>query len=141
MIIHLCKDTLESLWPLMVSGLKRPLENTSLGEFWDMESLYSRLQVGLLLGFYQESSGYSGIYSLNQAPKALELRFFWSGKDPLNETPIDFQEVNEYLQKAATLAPVVAGIELMSIGICGTFNWEASVGTVDIPIDAILEGP
>ena len=101
MIIHLCKDTLESLWPLMVSGLKRPLENTSLGEFWDMESLYSRLQVGLLLGFYQESSGYSGIYSLNQAPKALELRFFWSGKDPLNETPIDFQEVNEYLQKAA----------------------------------------
>lgn len=101
MIIHLCKDTLESLWPLMVSGLKRPLENTSLGEFWDMESLYSHLQVGLLLGFYQESSGYSGIYSLNQAPKALELRFFWSGKDPLNDTPIDFQEVNEYLQKAA----------------------------------------
>lgn len=101
MIVHLCKETLDTLWPLVVPGLKRPLENTSLGEFWDLASLHNQLQEGKVFGFYQEFSGYSGIYSITTTPKATQLTFFWSGKDEDAVGPIDYGEVNNYLHRAA----------------------------------------
>lgn len=101
MIIHLCKDTLEALWPLVTPGLKRPLENTTLGEFWDLDSLYKQIQEEKLFGFYQEFSGYAGVYSIASTPKAKQVYFFWSGVDEEAEGPIDYGEVNRHLLKVA----------------------------------------
>jgi hypothetical protein len=101
MILHLCKETLDRLWDKITPGLFRALDKTTLGEFWDLPSLRVALSLGTVYGFYQASSGYSGIYCISESPKAKQLTFFWSGKDPENETPIDYEAVDKHLEIVA----------------------------------------
>lgn len=78
-------------------GLQRALDGTTFGEFWDLPNAELELLSGDLGCFHQVESGYSGIFTLRSTPLSRQLYFFWSGKDPLNKTQIDFKEVDEFL--------------------------------------------
>lgn len=82
-------------------GLQRALDGTTFGEFWDIPSAQEGLTGGSLGGFHQVESGYSGIFTIRFTPLSKQLYFFWSGKDELNDTPIDFDEVDDFLQSIA----------------------------------------
>jgi hypothetical protein len=103
MILHLSKETLDSLWDKVTPGLSRALDKTTLGEFWDLEGLKDAIQAERFFGFYQVDSGYSGIYSIGETPKAKQLTFFWSGKHPENPRPIDYTAIDEHLKHMARI--------------------------------------
>ena len=78
-------------------GLERAITGTTFGQFWDLPSAEEGLEKGHLGGFIQVESGYSGIFTVRETPLSRQLYFFWSGKDPLNETKIDFEEIDRFL--------------------------------------------
>lgn len=82
-------------------GLQRALDGTTFGQFWDIPSAQAGLTDGSLGAFHQIESGYSGIFTIRETPLSRQLYFFWSGKDPLNETKIDFNEVNTFLESVS----------------------------------------
>ena len=88
---------LKELPEVVKKGLERAITNTTFGEFWDLESAQEGLNMGVLGCFHQIESGYSGIFTTRETPLSRQLYFFWSGKDPLNTTSIDFEEVNTFL--------------------------------------------
>ena len=103
MILHLSKETLDRLWDRVTPGLSRALDKTTLGEFWDLKGLRSAINYGMLYGFHQVDSGYSGVYSIVETPKAKQLTFFWSGKNPENPHPIDYNAIDEHLKHMARI--------------------------------------
>lgn len=82
-------------------GLVRALEKTSLGEHWDIPALYDYLANFEAYAFLQHESGYSGVFQITGSPKVRTLYFFWSGKNPDNDVPIDYAEVDQFLIAAA----------------------------------------
>lgn len=102
-MLHINKDKVDALWSRIECGLSRAIDKTTLGEFWDMESLRDYLLSDKLFGFYQTQSGYAGIYSISDTPKARQLTFFWSGKDQNNDNKVDYNEVAEHLNEVATI--------------------------------------
>lgn len=110
-------------------GLERALDGTTFGEFWDIQSAQIGLNDGSLGGFHQVESGYSGIFTIRHTPLSKQLYFFWSGKDPHNETPIDFNDVDLFLQ---TIAQVC---ECTHIYCEGRIGWKKIIE----PLGYILE--
>lgn len=98
---HVDADNVDELWGLMSPGLERALYKTALELTWSLDDGYDAVKSGSLFGFYQPESGYSGLYSISHTPKAKLLYWFWSGKHPDNNTPLDDAEVVEYLNTAA----------------------------------------
>lgn len=88
----------DRIWRSMKKGLERALIKTTLDEYWDLHSLKLALDNEEVYGFYQVESGYAGVYSVYQTPKAKVLYFFWSGKDPSYSQPVDYFQVNDYLK-------------------------------------------
>ncbi|AJD82752.1 hypothetical protein [Pseudomonas phage ZCPS1] len=100
-MIHLItRENIDSL-PTVAPALARAFNRTDLGKFWDFEHLVHSLVNYEAFVFYQEESGYAGVLQVSQAPLGNILHFFWSGKMPGNETPIDYSEVDEYLGQLA----------------------------------------
>ena len=62
-----------------------------------MDSLLSCFLGGHVLGFYQEQSGYSGVYCICELPISRQLYFFWSGKDKDIHQRADYDELDRYL--------------------------------------------
>lgn len=85
----------------MVPGLERTETKTNLGEFWNVEVLYEAILQQEALAFYCDTSGYSGVFYFGSTPLCRTLNFFWSGKDPAVEEPVDYALVDEFLQKVA----------------------------------------
>lgn len=85
----------------MAESLSRALSKTDLESFWTLEDLYHNLVNGEVIVFQQEHSGYYGVLQTTFAPRAKILSFFWSGKDPANDTPADWEEVDAFLVHAA----------------------------------------
>lgn len=100
---HVDAENVDELWGLMAPGLARALDKTALGLTWGLGDGYEAVKSGELFGFYQPHSGYSGLYMLSQTPKARLLYWFWSGKHPDNNTPLDDAEVVSYLNTAAKI--------------------------------------
>lgn len=100
-MIYLISHSNLELLDKAVTGLERALTKTTLGLSWDIPSLYGAVKEGSVLAFYQVDSGYSGVLSIHQTPKMKSLYWWWSGKDPENKTPIDFEEVDLFLVAAA----------------------------------------
>lgn len=101
MIVHVNSDNVDKVWSLMIPGLSRVLTKTSLGKYWDLDSALQGVKSGDLLGFYIPESQYSGIYSIQHYPLRTTLFFWWSGKDSSNKTPVDYQELDDYLELIA----------------------------------------
>ncbi|UMO76447.1 hypothetical protein DNAM_190 [Pseudomonas phage BroderSalsa] len=86
-----------------VTGLERALTKTPLGLSWDIPSLYESVSSSHARVFYQEESGYSGVFTIHEAPLMRSLYWWWSGKDPENRVPIDFAEVDSLLVQVAQI--------------------------------------
>lgn len=100
---HIDQSNVDEYWPEMCKGLERALSKTHLGLTWDLESALSYIKRGRLFGFYDETSGYSGLYSINETPLARILYWFWSGKDPMFPNLPDANAVGEYLDNASRI--------------------------------------
>lgn len=97
MFILIDKTNLEKHKDILRVGLSRALDKTTLGVHWDLDSLYSEIEIGWMYAFHQIESGFSGAFSINRTPKGSVLYFFWSGKDPANKIPVNYKEVDERL--------------------------------------------
>ena len=100
MITFITRETFDHL-QRAIPGLQRAVSKTSLGESWDIPSLADHIANYAAYAFLQEESGYAGAFTISQTPLMRSIYFFWSGKDVSNKTPIDYQEVFDFLQAAA----------------------------------------
>lgn len=100
-MIHLITRETIGYFQHIVPGLQRALDKTDLSRFWDMESLWNYLINYQAYAFFQQESGYAGVFTINRTPKCSTVYFFWSGKDPDVETPVDYPEVDEFLEAIA----------------------------------------
>lgn len=101
-LIHLItKSNLKECFDLVVSGLSRALDKTSLGNNWSLEALYEGLDNLDVYAFHLSDSQYSGVFSINHSPKGKTLYFFWSGKDVNNTTPVNYEVVDTLLLESA----------------------------------------
>lgn len=101
MIKLINRSNLHEDFPKSVPALERALSKTSLGDYWNLEQLVQHIinyEVGL---FWHVESGYFGVFQFTFAPLAKSLNFFWSGKDPANEVPVDYSEVDQFLDIVA----------------------------------------
>lgn len=101
MIKLVSRQNLDEMFHLMVPGLERALTKTSLGQYWDIKSLYDNMVNFVVYGFYQEESQYSGVFYIGKSPLQNTLHIFWAGKDPESKTPIDFAECDAFFQACA----------------------------------------
>lgn len=101
MIVHVDGSSVDKVWSLMSPGLSRAITKTSLGKYWDLDSALQRVKSGDLLGFYIPESQYSGLYSFIEYPLCKALFFWWSGKDASNKIPVNFEELDQYLEVIA----------------------------------------
>lgn len=101
MIQLVSRQNMEELFPKMVKGLERALTKTSLGKYWSIQSCFDSMINFVVYGFHQHESQYSGIFYIADAPHRRTLHVFWGGKDPSNDTPIDLEELDNFLQAAA----------------------------------------
>ncbi len=102
----------------MVPGLERVLTKTSLGKYWTIDALYDNIVNYAAFGFYQEESGFAGVYTINKTPLRNTLNCFWAGKDPSNKTPIDHEECDAFHQACAKY------FECEAIIVMGRKGWE-----------------
>lgn len=97
MIQLITRETLETQFtPKVVAGLSRALTKTTLGEYWDIPSLVDHLVNLQVFCFHQLESGYSCVFQVNSAPLKKVLHIFWAGKDPENDVPCDWKELDQY---------------------------------------------
>lgn len=101
MITLINRSNLDTEFQRASKGLSRAMEKTDLGKFWSIEALYDNLVNGEVVVFQQVESGYYGVLQTTYSPLAKILNFFWSGKDPDNEVPADWEEVDAFLIHAA----------------------------------------
>lgn len=87
--------------PKIVPGLSRAETKTNLASFWNVDVLIEAIIQQEALAFYQEESGYAGVFYFGSTPLCRTLNFFWSGKDPENDHPVNYAEVDEFLTKVA----------------------------------------
>ena len=87
----------------MKEGLSRPLTKTTLGLYWDLESLYESILNERSYGFYQEESGYSGVFNIARSPLRSSLNVFCAGKDFSKKTPINDSERDAFFAECAKL--------------------------------------
>ena len=100
MITFITRETFDHLGKA-IPGLSRAITKTSLGESWDLQSLADHIVNFAAYAFIQEETGYAGAFTISQTPLKRSIYFFWSGKDVNNKTPVDFNEVFDFLQVAA----------------------------------------
>lgn len=101
MITLITRSNIDECYPIIAPGLTRALTKTTLGKYWDLESLYHHIVNFEAYAFHQVESGYSGVFSIGGAPLGKTLFFFWSGKDKHNKTPVDYAEINSVLEESA----------------------------------------
>ncbi|CCL97945.1 hypothetical protein tf_55 [Pseudomonas phage tf] len=101
MITLISNQNILELFPKMVSGLERAFQNTSIGSYWNMKLLVDHLVNREVYGFFEPESGYSGIFQFTYSPLAKTLNFFWSGKDPSNTTPVNWDLIDTFLTAIA----------------------------------------
>lgn len=92
----------------VVPALQRAFFKTDLGTFWDFESLYGLVINQEAFIFQQPETGYAGVLQFTYCPKGRILHFFWSGKDPDNEVPADYTEVDAFLVEVAKQQDCIA---------------------------------
>lgn len=102
----------------LVPGLERVLTKTSLGKYWSIGAAYDNIVNFTAYGFYQEESGFSGVFTINKSPLRKTLNVFWSGKDPASAVPINHAECDEFFQACAQ------HFECQSILVQGRKGWE-----------------
>lgn len=82
-------------------ALLRALTKTDLGKHWNMQALYDHVINFQAYIFVQEASGYAGVIQILPTPLSKVVYFFWSGKDPQNRVPVDYDEVDQFLEHVA----------------------------------------
>lgn len=87
--------------PKMSKALSRAFEKTDLESFWNYQDLIDHLVNGEITVFQQIETGYFGVLQKCYSPRSSILNFFWSGKDPDNTLPTDWDEVDSFLVHAA----------------------------------------
>ncbi len=97
MIKLITSSNIQKYLPKITPGLLRAETRTNLGGFWDIESLVHSILQQEVFAFYQEGSGYSGVFFFGETPLCKTLNFFWSGKDLKCPEEIDYQEVDSFL--------------------------------------------
>ena len=117
MIQLVSRQNMEQVFPFMVRGLERALTKTSLGEYWSIGTCWDSMVNFAVYGFYQSESQYSGIFYIGTSPLRKTIHVFWAGKDPDNKTPINSEEMDEFLQACAK------HFECQSIVIEGRAGW------------------
>jgi len=106
------------LFEQLVPALERPLTKTSLGKYWNIQTLYDNIVNYSAYGFYQEQTGYAGAFVIANSPLRRTLNIFWAGKDLTNKTPIDDDECDRFFMACAK------HFECNSIAIKGRKGWE-----------------
>ena len=102
----------------LVPGLERVLTKTSLGKYWTIEAAYNNILNFAAYGFYQEDSGFAGVFTINESPLQRTLNIFWSGKNPASTTPIDHAECDAFFKACAQY------FECQTIMVKGRKGWE-----------------
>lgn len=130
MIKLVSRQNLDEMFPLMVPGLERALTKTSLGKYWNIQTLYDSMVNFVVYGYYQEETQTSGIFYIGKAPLRKTLHVFWGGKDPKNKTPLNLQEFDEFLQACAQY------FECQSILLEGRSGWGRMISKLGYPEDS-----
>jgi hypothetical protein len=100
MITLIARSTIHGFKNL-VPGLVRAMEKTDIGSFWDLDSIYGLIVNEQAFGFLQHESGYGGVFTINNTPKARTLYHFWGGKPSDNPVAPDWEELDAFLVSAA----------------------------------------
>lgn len=101
MINLLNRNNAYELFPKIALGLSRALGKTTIGAYWDFDTLFQHLINFEAYAFIEEDSGYCGVFQVTESPKAKTLNFFWSGKHSSNNVPVDWDLIDEFLEAAA----------------------------------------
>ncbi|AWY03098.1 hypothetical protein SCYZ1_43 [Pseudomonas phage SCYZ1] len=101
MINLISRTNIQENYSLLAKGLVRALDKTTLGDYWSLDDLYQHIINFECYAFHQVESAYSGAFMITTSPKRITLNFFWSGKDPDNTVPVDYEEVNRMLEESA----------------------------------------
>ena len=89
-------NLLEEL-PKIEPALERALTKTDLRDFWTIGDLINHVVNDEVVLFYQQDSMYVGVLQTTFAPRTKILDFFWSGKDPSEPHPVDWDEIDDFL--------------------------------------------
>ena len=131
MIQLIVRETLDK-FPLLIPGLSRALSVGNLSANWSLDTLYQHIINHEAYGFYQEESGYAGVFVVSTSPLCKSLYFFWSGKDPENKKLIDYKEVDEFL----TIAAKALGCRYI---LCeGRKGWKKTLSTLGYAEDSVV---
>lgn len=117
MIIPISRHNIEMLHDYD-AALSRALEKTDLGKSWDIQALWDNVVNYKAYAFCQPESGYIAAFSVVASPLRRSMYVFWAGKDPENETPIDYQEVSDGMDDIAR------HFECSAIIVEGRKGWE-----------------
>ena len=100
LVYHL---NVEEKFQMLIPGLSRTELKTNLGDFWDLPSLKASILNKEAYAFHQVNSGYSGVFYVGTSPLSKTIHFFWSGKDKSVEEPVDYIEIDKFLDYMARL--------------------------------------
>lgn len=100
MITLITRETVEHI-NRAAPALERALKETTLNKTWTMQGLVDHIVNYQAYAFLQEESQYAGVFLVTTSPLMRSLYFFWSGKARGNKTPINHQEVDDFLVSAA----------------------------------------
>lgn len=132
MINLLSYNNITEYLPKVTPGLSRAETKTNLAGFWNVDVLLQAILQQEALAFYQEESGYAGVFYFGSTPLCRTLNFFWSGKDPDNEVPVDYAEVDQFLIKVAKHS----GCKYISCE--GRKGWKAILSPLGYTEDSVI---
>lgn len=117
MIIPISRHNIELLQDY-TPALQGALERTSLDKSWNIQAVWDNVVNYTAYAFCQPESGYIAVFSIVVSPLRRSMYVFWGGKDPENETPIDYQEVSDGMDDIAR------HFECSAIVVEGRKGWE-----------------
>lgn len=100
MIIPISRHNLDLIYEYE-PALNRALDRTSLAKSWNMDALIDNLVNYKVFAFVQKESGYIAVFTVAQSPLQRSMYLFWGGKQPDNDTPIDYQELTSAMEDIA----------------------------------------
>lgn len=131
MIYLITERHIDMVWDRMSLGLARAEFPEDLGSIFTTDDLYHQIKDEGELGFYQVESGYSGVMKVYPTKHKTFLYFYFSGKDITNPTPINYEEVDEFLMEVAKIYGCT------HIHLDGRRGWERKVKHLGYALETI----
>lgn len=95
------RNNVYELFPQLAKGLLRAVGKTTIGDYWNADSLFQHILNHEVVAFIEPASGYCGVAQVTYSPLAKTLNFFWSGKHEDNPVDVDWDIIDGFLESAA----------------------------------------